>query len=160
MAEPCDVIELLTRDHAAINQLAEQLDASESPAEIRELFLRVVERLAAHEAAEQEVLFPAVHQAVPVADAEASTRSSEHEEINELLGEMRALRPDGLAFAKRASALLLDIQGHFQAEEDTLFPRLAATLPRSALLALAVRVETVMEHAPAWPAERADVGLS
>ena len=79
MDEPCDVIELLTRDHAVINQLAEQLDASESPSETRELFLRVVERLAAHEAAEQEVLFPAVHQAVPVADAEASSRSSEHD---------------------------------------------------------------------------------
>jgi hemerythrin superfamily protein len=153
MVERRDVIELLTEDHAAINRLVEQLDDTDDPAEARALFLRLVERLSAHEAAEQQVLFPTVHRSLPVAAGEAAARASEHEEINELLAEMRSLLPHSLAFAKRASALLLDIGNHFQAEEESLFPRLADVLPLDERVELAVLVETVMVTSPAFPAE-------
>jgi hemerythrin superfamily protein len=153
MAERRDVIEVLTEDHRVITRLAEQLEEADKPAEVRDLFLHMVEKLAAHEAAEQQVLFPAVRALLPASSDEARTRLSEHEEINELLVEMRSLRPDGLAFAKRASALVLDIQGHFQAEEEVLFPRLVAAIAKADLIELADKVTEVMEHSPAFPAE-------
>ena len=59
MTSQIDAIELLLRDHRLIDGLAEQLDTVDDPAEIRRLYLRIVEELAAHEAAEQEVVFPA-----------------------------------------------------------------------------------------------------
>ena len=153
MTETRDVIQLLTEDHRAIIDLAERLDAALDPAVVRELFLHVVERLAAHEAAEQQVLFPAVRTSSPAGGNEASRRLSEHDEINELLAEMRCLPPDGFAFAKRSSALLLDIQNHFQAEETELFPRLSAGMKPIELFRLGAEVARVMEHAPAFPAE-------
>ncbi|HEX4983349.1 MAG TPA: hemerythrin domain-containing protein, partial [Ilumatobacteraceae bacterium] len=59
MTNQIDVIDLLLSDHRLIDGLAEQLDAADDPVEIRRLFLRIVEELAAHEAVEQEVVFPA-----------------------------------------------------------------------------------------------------
>ncbi len=153
MTESHDVIQLLTEDHRDIVALAERLDAAEDPTVVKALFLHVVERLAAHEAAEQQVLFPAARATSPVGAGEATSRMNEHDEINELLVEMRSLPPDGLAFAKRASALLLDVQNHFQAEEDDLFPRLVAAMQTRELFRLGAEVTRVMEHAPAFPTE-------
>ena len=68
MTNQIDAIELLLRDHRLIDGLAEQLDTVDDPAEIRRLYLRIVEELAAHEAAEQEVVFPAFRAALEMAD--------------------------------------------------------------------------------------------
>ena len=92
MTDQVDGIELLLHDHRMIDRLAEQLDATDDPAEIRHLFLRIVEELAAHEAAEQEVVFPAFRAKFDAADDHTlANRMGEHEEMNELLAEMRSL---------------------------------------------------------------------
>ena len=148
-----DVIELLEADHRLIAQLVMQLEAAVDPAEIRTLFLRVGQELAAHEAAEQQVLFPAFGRALAAAgDNTVDRRTGEHEEMNELLAEMRILTPDGFGFAKRASALLLEVNSHFQFEEETVFTRMRAALTPSELAELAARASTVKTHAPAFPA--------
>ena len=77
----------------------------------------------------------------------------EHEEVNELLAEMRILSPDGFGFAKRASALLLEVNSHFQFEEETVFTRMRATMTHDELTELAAQATTVKRHAPAFPAD-------
>ena len=120
-----------------IDELAEQLDASNDPAEVRGLYLRIVEELAAHEAAEQEVVFPAFRAALGRSDDDTvAHRMGEHEEMNELLAEMRGLAPEGFAFTKRGSAFLLEVQGHFQREEESVFDRMRATLSADELAEL------------------------
>jgi hemerythrin superfamily protein len=157
MAESLDVIELLIQDHRVMGQLLEQLDEEEQPDKQRLLYLRLVDLLSTHEAAEQEVVFPAFRLAFPAAGREAANRLAEHEEVNELLAEMRGLTPAGLGFEKRASALILELQNHFLNEEESAFPRLQAALSHEQLLELARRVEAVKRRAPAFPEpERAD----
>lgn len=151
MSEPRDIIDLLTEDHRTIGQLARQLEDTEQPADIRDLYLKLVEDLAAHEAAEQVVVFPAVRASLPDVESEAHARLGEHEEINELLAEMQTLAPAGLAFRKRASALLLDLQRHFETEEESLFPRLRAALPADRLVAMAGAAADAKANAPAFP---------
>lgn len=152
MSAPRDVIDLLTQDHRTIDELARQLEDSEQPADVRDLYLRLVEELAAHEAAEQLVVFPALRAAVPEAEDDAHARMGEHEEINDLLAEMQTLAPAGLAFRKRASAVLLDLQRHFAVEEESLFPRLQVVLPAERLVALAAAAADAKANAPAFPA--------
>ncbi len=146
-----DVIDLLTTDHQTIGELARQLEDSEQPADVRDLYMQLVEDLAAHETAEQLVVFPALRAALPDAETEAHARMGEHEEINDLLAEMQTLSPAGLAFRKRASALLLDLQHHFENEEESLFPRLRAALPPDRLVALASAAMVAKANAPAFP---------
>ena len=155
MNDDLDVIELLERDHREIGRLAAQLEAAEDPAEIRALFLRFGQELAAHEAAEQEVLFPAFHRALAAAgDNTLDRRMGEHEEMNELLAEMRILAPDGFGFAKRASALLLEVNSHFHFEEETVFTRMRSAMSPDELVELAAQAVTVKRHAPAFPDDR------
>lgn len=151
MSEPRDVIDLLTQDHRTIGLLAQQLEDTEQPAQLRDLYVQLVEELAAHESAEQLVVFPALRAALPTVESEAHARMGEHEEINDLLAEMQTLAPAGLAFRKRASAVLLDLQRHFAAEEESLFPRLRAALTDDRLVALAAAAADAKANAPAFP---------
>ncbi len=152
MNDDTDVIELLERDHRLIGRLAAQLEAAEDPDEIRTLFLRIGQELAVHEAVEQEVLFPAFHRALAAtADNTLDRRMGEHEEMNELLAEMRILAPDGFGFAKRASALMLEIASHFQLEEETVFTRMRSAMSPDELAELGASAVAAKRHAPAFP---------
>jgi iron-sulfur cluster repair protein YtfE (RIC family) len=152
MTEQIDAIELLLRDHRFIDGLAEQLDTVDDPVEIRRLYLRIVEELAAHEFAEQEVMFPAFRAAVEMADDDTlGRRMGEHEELNEMLADMRSLAPDCFDFTKRGSALLLEIKGHFQREEESVFAQMRATFSADELAELGSRVLAAKQHAPAFP---------
>jgi hypothetical protein len=116
--------------------------------------LRLVEELAAHEAAEQEVVFPAFRAALGTADDRTlASRMGEHEELNDLLTEMRSLPPDSFEFIKRGSALLLDIKDHFVREEESVFVQMRAALSADELNELGSRVLAVKRNSPAFPDE-------
>lgn len=152
MTNRIDVIELLLSDHRMIDGLAEQLDAAEDPAVIRRLYLRIGEELAAHEAAEQEVLYPAFRASLASAgDDTLDHRMGEHEELNGLLAEMRTLAPDGFDFTKRGSALLLDVKGHFEREEESVFARMRDAFSADELAELGTRALAAKQHSPAFP---------
>jgi hemerythrin superfamily protein len=146
-----DAIELLLNDHRRIDALAEQLDATDDPAEIRRLFLRIVEELAAHEAAEQQVVFPAFRAAIEIAENTIAHRMGEHEELNEMLAEMRSLAPESYGFIKRGSALLLEVKGHFQREEESVFDRMRDAFSADELAELGRLVVAVKAHSPVFP---------
>jgi len=152
MINQIDAVDLLLRDHRVIQAIAEQLDAADEPTEIRGLFLLLVELLAAHEAVEQQVIFPALRASLEGAGRDAlEARMGEHEELNELLAEMRGLAPDDFAFTKRASALALEIEEHLRREEETVLTRMRESLSRDQLAEMAERALEVREHAPAFP---------
>lgn len=152
MPEPLDVIELLMRDHRLLDRLLDQLDAEEDRAKLAELLELIGRELSAHEAAEQEVIFPAFRKAMPSAELGTRQRLGEHEEINEVIAEMRALTPTNPGFAKRASALILDVRAHFETEEESFFPNLRAMLGPEQLVALVQPVMAAKRSAPPFPA--------
>jgi hemerythrin superfamily protein len=146
-----DVIELLERDHRKIDALIEELERLDDPASLRQVFFSIVEELAAHEAAEQEVVFPAFEAKVEAAgDTTIAHRIGEHEEMNELLAEMRGLAPNGFGFTKRGSALMLDVKAHFLKEEETVFARMRGLLSTDDLVELGRRALEAKQHAPAF----------
>jgi hypothetical protein len=151
MAGPRDVIEQLTEDHRRLEALIERLDTEEDPAAMRLDFLQIVGELGAHEACEQEVVFPALRACAPAEDADTVARLGEHDEINELLSEMRGLVPSSLGFGKRASALLLELKAHFAEEEEGAFACLRSALGADELASLTDRANRVRAYAPAFP---------
>lgn len=158
MTDQVDIVELLERDHRSIDELVARLDDVDDPIEMRGLYLRICEELSAHEEVEQQVLFPAFRAAAQTAPHAAggetlTRRMGEHEELNELLAEIRALAPDGLAFTKRASALILEIDRHFRLEEETVFSRVRSMLGDAELRELGRHAEGVKRHSPAFPDE-------
>ena len=98
------------------------------------------------------MVFPAFRAALEMADDNTLTRRlGEHEELNELLAEMRSLAPDCFGFTKRGSALLLDIKAHFLREEESVFAHMRATLSAEELADLGNRVLAAKQHASAFP---------
>lgn len=146
-----DVIDLLIRDHRSLEELLDRLDAEDRPDELRALFLRIAGDLAAHEAAENNVVFPAARAAISGTDIEVIELLAEHDEVNSLLAEMLPLDPAGLGFLKRASALILELRAHFAEEEELLFPHLRAALDPAELIALAAQVRAAKWSAPLFP---------
>jgi hypothetical protein len=140
MAEELDIIDVLERDHRRIDGWASKLDYSTDADEVRQLYVRIVDALTAHERVETELLFPAFAALVGASRDERmdvlEQRVGEHTELNEMLAEMRALDPHDYAFVKRGSALLLEVEGHFAREEATVFARVRADVARDRLLEL------------------------
>jgi hemerythrin superfamily protein len=135
-----DIIEVLERDHRRISDLAERLDSVTDPEEIRALYRQIVDGLLAHEAIEQDVLFPAFRELLASSGpTPLDERMGEHDELNSLLAEMRDLDADGFAFMKRGSALLLEIERHFESEEESVFAPMRERLPKETLLELGRR---------------------
>jgi hemerythrin superfamily protein len=128
MAEAIDVIEVLTGDHREFNRLLDDLDGETRPAELRRILSELVEEVARHETAEENVVFPALMGLSPEVARHANGFFDEHREINELLAGMSGLNPAGAAFEKRAAAVVLQVRAHFTAEEETVFPQLKAGL--------------------------------
>ena len=152
MTNDTDAIELLLGEHRVIRGLVEQLDAADDPVEIRSVFLRIVEQLAAHEAMEQQVIFPAYRASLERGGEETlAHRMGEHDELNLLLAEMRDLAPDGFGFTKRGSAFLLTIEEHFLREEESVFTRMRESFAAEELAELGRRALAVRQHSPAFP---------
>lgn len=143
MVSQIDVIELLERDHRRIGALAERLDNVDDPEEVRRLYVRIVDELTLHETVEQQVVFPAFRAMGAQSDDTLEHRLGEHEELNDLLAEMRGLDPNSLAFIKRGSALLLEIKGHFQREEESVFSQMRAACAEDQLVALGEMAQAV-----------------
>jgi hemerythrin superfamily protein len=150
MTDQIDAIDLLVREHRAIDALAAQLDDTDDPAEIDRLFRRIVEMLAAHEAMEHEVIFPAFRAAIhDGSDHTIDRREGEHEELNDVIAEMQSLAPDSFGFEKRASALLLDVRGHMEREEESVFARMRELMTADALADLGARAGAVQQRTTA-----------
>jgi iron-sulfur cluster repair protein YtfE (RIC family) len=147
-----DVIDLLLEDHRIVRGLIAELDAAEGPDEQRHLYLRIAELHCGHEAAEENVVFPALRRAAPSAANAALARIGEHEELDQLLDEMLRLTPTGLAFAKRAVALVLELTAHLDAEEQLVFPLLRRHVAAEQLVLLAAESARAKERAPAFRA--------
>lgn len=154
MTTDVDIIELLETDHRRILDLAERLDSETGDDEIRLLYRQIVDGLLAHEAIEQEVLFPAFRAMLAADgassddgtasdDATVSERLGEHDELNGLLAEMQELDAHDFAFVKRGSALLLDIEGHFEDEEQSVFAPMRERLTDAELVELGRRALAV-----------------
>jgi hemerythrin superfamily protein len=122
MAEPTDVVELLIQDHRDLNRLLGGLDQETRPAEIQKLFSAVLAAIAGHETAEESIVFPSLIGLTSLTSGAGDGVLAQHDEINQMLADMRFLDPAGVGFEKRSSALVLQLRRHFEAEEEVLFP--------------------------------------
>jgi hemerythrin superfamily protein len=146
MTDQIDAIELLLREHREIDALAAQLDDTDDPAELERLLHRIVEVLTAHEAMEHEVIYPAFVAALHGGDPTIARREGEHDELNDVLAEMEGLAPGSFGFEKRASALLLDVRGHMQREEETVFAEMRDLMSADELAELGARALAVQQR--------------
>jgi len=136
------LIELLLQDHLVARRLLERFD--DLPADSRtEPFRELAQTLSGHERAEEEVLYPVVRQRVEGGDELAGRRLEEQAEAEELLSEMRKADTASVEFMTTFANLRDAVLQHAEAEENSVFPELAAVVDAEDQRALGRQYEQV-----------------
>lgn len=151
MRDKLDVLEILSSQHAEIDQLFEQLESNEGNR--AQLFAELADKLAAHATVEEKIFYPAAM------DAETSKilheSVEEHLAIKRLLADMLSIGPahNKADFDAKLAVLKEEVSHHaHDEEEDKLFPlvrHLMSTDERAALgNEVLVMFEALLAQAP------------
>lgn len=125
-------LELLSRQHAEIDALLARLAAEPVRPDLVD---QLVERVTAHLAAEQEILYPAA--ATLVSSDVMCELMLEHAAIKRAAADLLWLDGDDPHVEAQLAALAGLLDGHTRWQEQELFAAVAAELPAGQLAALA-----------------------
>ena len=124
-----DPFAALAADHRKFSALLGQMEQSEGGGVFNrmQLLLRLKRRLAAHAMAEEDIVYPLLHDRAEAADA-AKRLYAEHAEVKIHLHALEQLPKDSPDWAARAGELKRLIESHARDEEETEFPKLRRLL--------------------------------
>jgi hemerythrin superfamily protein len=137
-----DPFSVLIADHRIFESLLTDMEKSASDEALRrtQLFLRLKRRLAAHAMAEEDVVYPLLHDKAKAAE-DAKHLYAEHADIKIHLYALETLPKNDPEWVQRASALKALIVPHARHEEDVDFPKLRLILSQSEAIRLAGNVQ-------------------
>jgi hemerythrin superfamily protein len=148
-----NVLDLLTSQHAEVDELFEQLETD--VAHRGELFRELADKLAAHATVEERIFYPSVME--PHTSDLLHESVEEHLAIKRLLADLLELdlshEEDSDEFMAKISVLKEEVSHHAHEEEETkLFPILRRSMDEDELAGLGNEVlalfEQLMEHEP------------
>ncbi len=149
-ADGKDVVEFLLEQHRQAERLFGEVERASGEAR-REPFEQLVQLLAAHETAEEEVVYPAIRSSVPDGDRLADARTAEESEAKEALSELEKIGVDSPDFDTKLAAFQQLVDTHAQNEEREIFPLLRSSQSPEQLAKMAQSVELAERTAPTHP---------
>jgi Hemerythrin HHE cation binding domain len=161
-----DLVDVLGQDHNQVNYLAEQLQAipgvrqggSAGQQQQRVSIVDMIRiRLARHETAEEEHLWPTVRAALPDGAALADTALEQEQHGKDLLQALDGLPGDADRFDELVEQLVAALRKHV-AFEDLVFGKVKQVIPAEQRAELGRRVQATERHAPTRPHPHAPPG--
>ncbi|GAA4727382.1 hemerythrin domain-containing protein [Modestobacter marinus] len=147
---PGSVLTRQRADHEQLDRLLHELDGTTGTAQER--VLRRIDRLVfSHAFAEETVLWPVVRRVLPDGDALTRQVEEEHQEVNELVGELETLPHEDPRRAAALSRLVQVLREDVRDEEDEMFPRLQAAVDVEELRRLGRRWQLMRLVSPTRP---------
>jgi len=144
---PPDLAELIAHDHHVIAALLSAL-ADRERADRFPLAHRVVDELAAHTAAELQIVYPALRDIVPGGAELANRGQSDHDALRPVLAALERSHPDEAAFEDVVRGLAAAVEGHVPLVEDELLPALVAVVGAPAMAELGAVWSSLKENLP------------
>lgn len=144
---PPDLAELIAHDHHVIAALLAAL-ADRERADRFPLAHRVVDELAAHTAAELQIVYPALRDIVPGGAELANRGQSDHDALRPVLAALERSHPDDAAFEDVVRGLAAAVQGHVPLVEDELLPALAGVVGAPAMAELGAVWSSLKDNLP------------
>ena len=145
-----DAIELLTSDHAEVEQMFVQIEAAPEGETRDRLVQGVIRELSVHAAIEEQILYPAMRRALPNGDALVEEAIEEHQQVKDTLAAIeRADNPterDPLLVQ-----LIGNVRHHVEEEENELFPQLRASIDQEQLRTMGSELAAAKKMAPTHP---------
>lgn len=153
MAKP-DAVAVLISDHRQVDDLFKQFDLyDDTTAENlkRDLVRDITRELSIHAAVEEQVLYPAMREALPDGEKEVRDSLADHQHVKETLAELERTDPNDASFAPKVKALASAVIRHVEEEENDLFPRLDAALGQQRMSELGQALDKAKKLAPTRP---------
>jgi hemerythrin superfamily protein len=137
-----DVIGFLKGQHEQIKGLFEQVLAAKGSAREKS-FTTLKDLMAAHEAAEEEVVHPAAKRVIAGGPAEVAARLKEENEAKKALAALEKLDVESKEFESKLRTLQKAVLAHAASEETKEFDKLAQELDTDELKAMREEAEEV-----------------
>jgi hemerythrin superfamily protein len=116
-----DALDELEREHRFVEQLFARATLVEGAARLA-LLPEIVAALTSHADYEEDIVYPAVAQAVGGGELLADRHRAEHDEMRQLLARLESATADGPELVADLRDLHLVVQAHVAVEEGELFP--------------------------------------
>lgn len=117
-----DALQLLKKDHAEVDALFDEFEEADDSDEKADLAARICRMLTIHAACEEELLYPAAHEAIDeglVYEAEV-----EHQSAKDLIARIEDADPEDDEFDAMVTVLGEYVRHHVREEEGELFAQL------------------------------------
>jgi hemerythrin-like domain-containing protein len=130
-----DAIALLKQDHQNVRQLLKKLESAEEGDERLELFSQIENELKVHTQIEEEIFYPAFHQASEGEKDEHLYYEAieEHHLVDMVLPEISETDENSDEFAAKAKVLKDLVEHHAEEEETEMFPKARKLMDSSEL---------------------------
>ena len=149
-----NAIELLTSDHAAVEQMFTQIETLPEGDARSELVAGVIRELSVHAAIEEQVLYPAMRKALPDGDHLVREALEEHQRVKETLAAIEQADSPTERDPHLVS-LIGNVRHHVEEEETELFPKLRASTTTAELQDLGGKLVRAKKLAPTHPHPKA-----
>jgi hemerythrin-like domain-containing protein len=138
-----DAIALLKKDHQNVRQLLKKLESAEEGDERLELFSQIESELKVHTQIEEEIFYPAFHQAAQGEKDEHIFYEAveEHHVVDMVLPEIKDTDENSDEFAAKAKVLKDLVEHHAEEEETQMFPKARKLMDTGELKELGQQLE-------------------
>ena len=146
-----NVIQLLEKDHAEVDELFRRVNLSEKPESIDELTKQIVHDLSVHAAVEEQFVYPLIRAKVEGGNEMADEAIDEHQEAKQLLADLEKLDAGSAEHSATMEKLMDAIRHHVEEEENDVLPKLRDSVDGSTLDKMGTLVEQAKKVVPTHP---------
>jgi hemerythrin superfamily protein len=149
-----DAIAVTVEDHRRVEGLFKQYEgAGDQSDKNGKLVKQMIQELSIHAAIEEQVLYPAMRDALEDGEKRFKEAIQEHAEVKNLLAELEASSPEDGQFDDKVQTLIADVRHHVEEEEQELLPQLRDALDDDLLRTLGEELRSAKGKAPKSPSE-------
>src|SRR5437763_4239676 len=145
---PPDLAELVAHDHRVIAGLVAAVADTER-ADRFPLAHRLLDELAAHTAAELQIVYPALRDIVPGGVEMANRGQADHDALRPVLVALERAHPDDPGFDDVVRGVAVAVDGHVPPVENEFLPALADVVGAGTMLELGAVYASLKDNLPA-----------
>ena len=145
-----DAIQLLTSDHAEVEQMFTQIETLPEGDGRDRLVEEIARELSVHAAIEEQILYPAMRKALPDGDTLVQEAIDEHQQVKETLAAIERADTPGERDPLLVR-LIGNVRHHVEEEESELFPKLRGSIGRDELQDMGGKLAVAKKAAPTHP---------
>ncbi len=137
---PRDAIALLEADHDTVRELLSEMEGTTARGSKKrlELLEKIAKEVRIHATIEEEIFYPAYHEAAKSQEEEQLffEAAEEHQLVKIILPALEKTDPSTVEFGARAKVLKDLVEHHAEEEEDEMFPKAKKLLGKARLVEL------------------------